>query len=100
MATTTTYYGFTKPATGEAVDITVINGTFDTIDSQLHTWAGVIGSVVNRVIYNYTSSTYPVRPTGVAAGFVEWIGPVEPTGAAITGSGAGWLDGDTWVDNS
>jgi hypothetical protein len=45
-------------------------------------------NVVRRVLYNDATSSYPVRPAGVPAGFCEFIGPVEPTG---------WLIGDTWT---
>jgi hypothetical protein len=91
MATTTTYYGWTKPGTLDRADISVLDNIFDQQDATFHTWSGQIASVVNRVIYNYTSSAYPARPSGAAAGFVEYIGPVTPTD---------WVDGDTWVDNS
>jgi hypothetical protein len=46
---------------------------------------------LKRVVYNTTSSAYPPRPSGVAAGMVEYIGPVEPTD---------WLDDDTWIDTA
>lgn len=43
-------------------------------------------AVVYRVIYS--GSAYPARPTGVAAGYVEYVGPTQPTS---------WLVGDTWT---
>lgn len=41
-------------------------------------------------IYNTTTNAYPSRPSGY--GSVEWIGPVDPAGAA--------QDYDTWVSTS
>lgn len=46
-------------------------------------------TLLHRVIY--ASGNYPARPTGVAAGMVDWLGPVQPTE---------WLAGDTWTDSS
>lgn len=91
MATTTTNYGFTKPATTDPLDVTVLNGDLDTIDSTLHSFAVATNGVVYRVIYNFTTSAYPARPSGIAAGLVEYIGPTTPTD---------WLTYDTWVDIS
>lgn len=48
-----------------------------------------IQAVLYRVIHNGTA--YPPRPQGVPAGFVDYIGPTEPTD---------WLDGDTWTQTS
>lgn len=42
---------------------------------------------LRRLIHDGVS--YPARPAGVAAGFVEYVGPTEPTD---------WLTGDTWVE--
>jgi hypothetical protein len=49
------------------------------------------GSVGNVIRLIYASGAYPIRPTGVAAGLVTYIGPVQPTG---------WLTGDDWINNS
>lgn len=57
----------------------------------LATTAYMNGVAVRRIVYNAGSSSYPARPTGVAAGLVEYLGPVQPTD---------WLDYDTWIDNS
>jgi hypothetical protein len=46
-----------------------------------------IAPFLRRVIYN--GVVYPARPAGVPAGFVEYVGPTEPTD---------WLTGDTWVE--
>jgi hypothetical protein len=46
---------------------------------------------LKRIVYNTTTSSYPARPSGVAGGMVEYIGPVEPTD---------WLDDDTWIDTA
>lgn len=42
---------------------------------------------VRRVIH--TGSAYPPRPFNVPAGYVEYVGPTEPTD---------WQTGDTWVE--
>lgn len=42
---------------------------------------------LRRIIY--TGFAYPARPAGVSAGYVEYVGPVQPTD---------WLTGDTWVE--
>lgn len=44
---------------------------------------------VTRVLYNSGTSSYPARTPN--AQFVEWVGPVEPSGA---------LPGDTWVQTT
>lgn len=46
-------------------------------------------TVVHRVVWNGTE--YPGRPPGVAAGYVEYVGPSQPTD---------WLTGDTWVEQA
>ena len=42
MASTTPYYGLTKPAYGESADVAVINGNMDSIDTALHEQAETI----------------------------------------------------------
>lgn len=91
MATTTTYFGWTKPGTVDRADVTVFDNVLDQQDATFHAWQLQVASVTNRVIYNYTTTSYPARPTGAVAGMVEYIGPVQPSD---------WVDGDTWVDNS
>jgi len=44
---------------------------------------------LHRVVHDGTS--YAARPPGVAAGFVDWVGPTQPTA---------WLDGDTWTQTA
>jgi hypothetical protein len=46
---------------------------------------------LKRILYNYTTSSYPPRPSGVPAGMVQYQGPVIPTD---------WLIGDDWEDVS
>ena len=64
-------------------------------DTTWYDWATAMHDAVNsnllnvrRVVHNGTA--YPARPSSsiVAAGYVEFVGPDEPSDA---------LDGDTWV---
>lgn len=54
MATTTTYYGMSKPTLLEAADIRVINGDIDTIDRVMHSHMVSMAPVFNP------ASTYNV----------------------------------------
>jgi hypothetical protein len=46
-------------------------------------------TLLHRVVHNGTS--YPARPAGVAAGYVDYVGPTQPTT---------WLAGDTWTNTA
>lgn len=46
-------------------------------------------AVLRRAVHNGTA--YPARPAGIPAGFVDYVGPTQPTD---------WLDGDTWIETA
>jgi hypothetical protein len=71
MASYTTNYQLTKPATDESVDITVLNDNFDTIDTKIKEAADAIP---------------PVATTAVA-------GTVKPDGTTITVDADGTIHG-------
>lgn len=60
MATTTTNLGLTKPATTDAVDISVINGNMDLIDAAL----GVSTVTVTAATSNVTIASQSVKQYG------------------------------------
>ena len=49
MATTTTHYKLTKPATTDYVDIAILDANFDTIDGQMYTNASAISANVTNI---------------------------------------------------
>lgn len=69
------------------------NGALVTYNSSVGKWqnAGNVNNIVYRIVYNTSSSSYPARPSGVPAGYAEYVGPVQPTT---------WVDGDTWVQGT
>lgn len=60
---------------------------YDDTGLQTRVLALESAGLVRRLIY--VGTTYPNRPTGVPAGYCEYVGPVQPTD---------WLTGDTWVE--
>lgn len=70
-------YGTNQAAQGSAVDtrLTAVEGSSSAIGMRV-------------VSYNTGTSSYPARPSGVAAGLVEYIGPVQPSD---------WLTNDLWL---
>lgn len=61
-------------------DVTDLETTINDIESDLSQ---------RLVVLIYSGGSYPSRPSGVPAGYVEYRGPDEPSD---------WLTGDTWLE--
>ena len=102
MATYTTNYHMTKPATTDNVSIAVLNANFDTIDAQMKansTPTKATTSAVGVVKPDGTSITIDndgtIHGATVAAATTSSLGTVKPDGTTITVDNDGTIHGAT-----
>ncbi len=76
----------TSPTVGQTI---TWNGTAWVNSTPASGGGSLPTTLLHRVLY--ASGNYEARPTGVAAGRVDYLGPVIPTD---------WLAGDTWTDST